>query len=280
VAKIHEDFSSILDKVQVTFITDDDKIQEPLKGAKEIYHERDERIGDMKDEDIDTYYSCILCQTYAPDHVCIVTPQRLGLCGAYTWLDCKAAYEMDSLGPNQPVPKGETLDPVYGQWKGVNEYLARETDGKLEKFSAYSMIKDPMTCCGCFECITAILPETNGVMIVNREYTEQTPIGMTFSTMAGQIGGGRQIPGFIGIGKIYITSEKFISADGGLERVVWMPTALKEEIKDRLEKRLKEIGKPELMDKIATEEDATTSAELVEYLQKVNHPALKLEPMM
>ena len=280
VAKIHEDFSSILDKVQVTFITDDDKIQEPLKGAKEIYHERDERIGDMKDEDIDTYYSCILCQTYAPDHVCIVTPQRLGLCGAYTWLDCRAAYEMDPLGPNQPVPKGETLDPVYGQWKGVNEYLARETDGKLEKFSAYSMIKDPMTCCGCFECITAILPETNGVMIVNREYTEMTPIGMTFSTMAGQIGGGRQIPGFIGIGKVYITSEKFISADGGLERVVWMPTALKEEIKDRLEKRLKEIGKPELMDKIATEEGATTSAELVEYLQKASHPALKLEPMM
>jgi len=117
-------------------------------------------------------------------------------------------------------------------------------------------------------------------MIVNREYTEMTPIGMSFSTMAGQIGGGRQIPGFIGIGKIYITSEKFISADGGLERVVWMPTALKEEIQDRLEKRLKEIGKPELMGKIATEEDATTSAELVEYLQKVNHPALELEPMM
>jgi len=280
VAKIHEDFSSIVDKVQVTFITDEDKIQEPLKRAKEIYHERDERIGDMKDEDIGTYYSCILCQTYAPDHVCIVTPQRLGLCGAYTWLDCKAAYEMDPLGPNRPVPKGQTLDPVYGQWKGVNEYLARETDGKLEKFSAYSMIKDPMTSCGCFECITAILPETNGVMILNREYTEMTPVGMTFSTMAGQIGGGRQIPGFIGIGKIYITSEKFISADGGLKRVVWMPAALKEEIHDRLEKRLEEIGEPELMDKIATEENATTSAELVEYLQEVNHPVSELEPMM
>jgi len=279
-AKIHEDFSAIVDKVQVTFITDGDKIEEPLKEAKSIYYERDERIGDMKDEDIDTYYSCILCQTYAPDHVCIVTPQRLGLCGAYTWLDCKAAYEMDPLGPNQPVPKGETLDAEYGQWQGVNEYLARETDGKLERFSAYSMIKDPMTCCGCFECIAGILPETNGVMIVSREYTEMTPLGMSFSTMAGQIGGGKQIPGFIGIGKIYITSEKFISADGGLKRVVWMPSALKEEIQERLKKRLEEIGASDLMDKIATEEDATTSAELVEFLQKVNHPALELEPIM
>ncbi len=283
--KIKEDFSSIIDKVQVRLITDEEKIEEPLKKAKEIYYHRDERISGMKDEDVDTYYSCILCQTYAPDHVCIVTPERLGLCGAYTWLDCKAAYEMDPHGPNQPVEKGKTLDPVYGQWKGVNEYLSRETDGNLERFSAYSMIKDPMTSCGCFECIVAVLPETNGVMIVSREYLDMTPVGMTFSTMAGQIGGGIQTPGFIGIGKIYITSPKFISADvpeghEGIERVVWMPKVLKEEIKGRLEERLKEIDKLELMDKIATEEDAVQSDELVKYLQKVKHPALEMEPMM
>lgn len=283
--KIKEDFSSIVDKVQIKLITDEDKIEEPLKRAKEIYHYRDERIGGMKDEDVDTFYSCILCQSYAPDHVCIVTPQRLGLCGAYTWLDCKASNEMDPLGPNQPVEKSETLDSVYGQWKGVNEYLSRETDGNLKSFSAYSMIRDPMTSCGCFECIVALIPEANGVMIASREYLDMTPVGMTFTTMAGQIGGGIQTPGFIGIGKIYITSPKFISADvpeghAGIERVVWIPKVLKEEIKDRLEKRLAEIGKPELMDKIATEDDAVESAELVEYLQEVNHPALEMEPMM
>ncbi|MBS3765445.1 CO dehydrogenase/CO-methylating acetyl-CoA synthase complex subunit beta, partial [Candidatus Bipolaricaulota bacterium] len=210
---------------------------------------------------------------------------RLGLCGAYTWLDCKAGHEMDPQGPNQPVEKGEPIDEEYGQWKGVNEFLARKTDGNLKRFSAYSMIKDPMTSCGCFECIAAVLPQANGVMIVSREYPDMTPIGMSFSTMAGQVGGGVQTPGFIGIGKMYITSDKFISADSpdshaGLERVVWMPSTLKDEIEGRLKEKLKEVGKPELFGKIATEEDAVEASQVVEYLEKVDHPALEMEAMM
>jgi len=280
IAKLREEFSAILDKLQVMIITDAEKLKEPLEKAREIYHQRDERIMGMRDEDVDTYYSCVLCQSYAPDHVCIVTPERLGLCGAYTWLDCAASFEMNPHGPNQPVKKAEVIDVVKGQWKGVNEYLEIASNGNLKRFNAYSMMEDPMTSCGCFECITAILPETNGVMIANREYTEMTPIGMSFSTMAGQIGGGIQTPGFIGMGKLYITSKKFISADGGIERVVWMPKQLQEEIRERLEKRLEEIGKSDLLNKIATEEDATTSEELLEFLQKVNHPVLEMEPMM
>ncbi|MEA1963899.1 MAG: acetyl-CoA decarbonylase/synthase complex subunit alpha/beta [Candidatus Aerophobetes bacterium] len=280
IAKIKDEYSKIVDKVQVTLITDEEKMKEPLKEAKKIYYERDERLGGMTDEDVDTYYSCILCQSYAPDHVCIVTPERLGLCGAYTWLDCKASHQLNPRGPNEPVPKGKTLDPVKGQWEGVNEYLKVKSHGNLERFSAYSMLENPMTSCGCFECIVAVLPETNGVMIVNREFTGMTPIGMTFSTMAGQVGGGIQTPGIIGIGKVYISSKKFISADGGIRRLVWMPTELKEEIRERLEKRLEEIGEPGLMDKIATEKDATTSEELLEFLQKKNHPALSMSPMV
>jgi acetyl-CoA synthase len=280
VAKIKDEYSKIVDKVQVTLITDEEKMKQPLEEAKRIYYERDERLGGMTDEDVDTYYSCILCQSYAPDHVCIVTPQRLGLCGAYTWLDCKASHQLNPHGPNEPVKKGKCLDPVKGQWEGVNEYLKVKSHGNLERFSAYSMIEDPMTSCGCFECIVAILPETNGVMIVNREFMEMTPIGMTFSTMAGQVGGGIQTPGIIGIGKIYITSEKFISADGGIKRMVWMPGELKEEIKERLEKRLEDIGESDFMEKIATEKDAVTSEELLEFLKKKNHPALSMEPMI
>ena len=280
IAKIHDEYSKIVDKVQVTLITDEEKMKKPLEEAKKIYHERDERIGGMTDEDVDTFYSCILCQSYAPDHVCIVTPERLGLCGAYTWLDCKASHQLNPRGPNEPVKKGRCLDPVKGQWEGVNEYLKVKSHGNLERFSAYSMLEDPMTSCGCFECIVAVLPETNGVMIVNREFTGMTPIGMTFSTMAGQVGGGIQTPGIIGIGKIYITSKKFISADGGIKRVVWMPNELKEEIRERLEKRLEEIGEPDLMEKIATENDATTSEELLKFLQEKNHPALSMEPMI
>lgn len=280
VAKLHEEYGKLVDKVQVTVITDKEKVEELMGEAKKVYRQRDDRIGGMTDEDIDTFYSCILCQSYAPNHVCIVTPQRLGLCGAYTWLDCKASYQINPHGPNEPVKKGKCLDEVKGQWQGVNDYLKVKSNGNLERFNAYSMIEDPMTSCGCFECITAIVPEANGVMIVNREFTGMTPVGMTFSTMAGSVGGGVQTPGFIGMGKLYISSEKFISADGGIKRVVWMPKELKEEIKERLLVHLEQIGCPELIDKIATEEEATSSEELLKFLQEKEHPALQMEPMM
>ena len=280
VHKFKEDFSGIVDKVQVTLITDPEAIKEPLEEAKKVYRKRDERIAGLKDEDVETFYSCILCQSYAPTHVCVVTPQRLGLCGAYTWLDCAASFEMDPHGPNQPIKKGDTIDPVLGQWRGVNEYVKRASDGNLERVSMYSIMQDPQTSCGCFECIVAVLPETNGVMIVSREYTGDTPIGMPFSTMAGQIGGGVQTPGFLGIGKLYITSEKFISAEGGIKRLVWMPKELKEEIADRLKKRLEEIGAPELLEKIATEEDALEVEKLLEYLERVKHPVLEMESII
>lgn len=147
VAKFKEDFGALVDKVQVTVVTEHAKVEELLKGAREIYRARDERVLGMKDEDVDTFYSCILCQSYAPNHVCIVTPQRLGLCGAYTWLDCGASYEMDPHGPNKPVKKGETLDPVRGIFAGVNEYVAQASNGNLEKVSMYSIMTDPQTSC-------------------------------------------------------------------------------------------------------------------------------------
>lgn len=280
IAKFKDDFGAIVDKVQVKLVTDQAKVDQLLKKAKEIYHQRDERVMGMKDEDVDTFYSCILCQSYAPNHVCIVTPQRLGLCGAYTWLDCGASYEMDPHGPNKPITKGVCLDPVLGEWQGVNEYVRGASNGNLEKVSMYSIMTDPQTSCGCFECLVAVLPETNGVMVVNREFNGMTPVGMTFSTMAGEVGGGVQNPGFLGVGKLYLTSEKFISAEGGIQRLVWMPGELKEEIRERLEKRLAEIGMPELLDKIATEKDATTTEELMTFLQKVEHPVLGMEAII
>ncbi|TFH10094.1 MAG: CO dehydrogenase/CO-methylating acetyl-CoA synthase complex subunit beta [Candidatus Atribacteria bacterium] len=279
IAKLHSEFGAILNKVQVTILTEPGLVASHLAEAKTIYRERDERIQGMQDEDTDTFYSCTLCQSYAPNHVCIVTPERPGLCGAYTWLDCAASYEMNPHGPNQPVPKSETLDPVKGQWKGVNDFLAVASNGALERYNAYSLMDDPMTSCGCFECITAIVPEVHGVMIVDREFPGMTPVGMTFSTMAGEIGGGIQTPGFLGVGKLYIGSKKFISAEGGLKRVVWMPSALKEELRDRLQERADNAGIPDLLDRIATELDATTAEELVVFLESVSHPALTMESL-
>lgn len=279
IAKLRSEFGAILDKIQVAIITEPATVALHLAEAKSIYKERDERIQGMRDQDTDTYYSCTLCQSYAPNHVCIVTPERPGLCGAYTWLDCAASHEMNPHGPNQPVPKGETIDAVKGQWRGVNMFLAGASNHALERFNAYSIMDDPMTSCGCFECIAAIVPEANGVMIVDREFGGMTPIGMTFSTMAGEIGGGIQTPGFLGVGKLYVGSKKFISAEGGVNRVVWMSSQLKEELRSRLQERADDAGIPDLLDRMATELEATTADELVQYLESVSHPALTMDSL-
>ncbi len=278
-AKLHGDFGAILDKVQVKLYTYEKKVEELLNVAKPVYKARDDRIGALTDEGVDTFYSCTLCQSFAPNHVCVISPERPGLCGAYNWLDGKASNQINPTGPNQPVKKGETIDNHLGVWKGVNEFVYKTSHQTLSSFSAYSMINDPMTSCGCFETIVAILPMTGGVMVVPREHPEMTPCGMKFSTLAGSVGGGVQTPGFIGVSKFFLTSKKFIKADGGFNRLVWMPKMLKEEIKEALQHRADELEIPDFLDKIATEEDAVTEEEVLNFIQKVEHPVLEMESM-
>jgi acetyl-CoA synthase len=215
-AKIHDGFSKIVDKVAVEIHTELDRINTFLPAAQAAYEQRDRRSAGMTDESVEEFYSCALCQSFAPNHICIIKPERPGLCGAYTWVDGKAAHEIDPTGPNQPVKKGQVLDTVRGEWQGVNEFVFQASNQTIEKFNAYTIMEHPETSCGCFECIVAILPEANGFIIVNREYNGMTPTGMSFSTLAGSVGGGVQSPGFMGIGKKYIVSKKFIKADGGL----------------------------------------------------------------
>ncbi len=275
--KLHQDFGAILDKVQVKIYTEEEKVKEILELAKRVYAARDERLGSMTDESEEIFYSCTLCQSFAPSHVCVITPERVGMCGAYNWLDGKASYEINPTGPNQPIEKGECIDEVLGQWTGVNEFVKKASRGKVEKVSAYSLMNDPMTACGCFECIATMLPMCNGIMIVNRDYMGMTPSGMKFTTLAGMVGGGQVTPGFLGVSKHYICSRKFLTAEGGLKRVVWMPKMLKEELRDRLEERAKELGIPDLLDKIADEEVGTTEDEVLAFLQEKGHPALEME---
>jgi len=279
-AKLHEEYGGIVDKVAVRLYTDADKVKQKVEEARGGFRYRDDRIADMTDESVDVFYSCTVCQSYAPDHVCVITPQRLGLCGAYNWLDGRANYEISPTGPNQPIPKGRTIDHVRGEWEGVNKFVYENSNRKVERFCAYSLLDAPMTSCGCFECIIAILPLANGVMVVNREFQDVTPSGMSFGELASATGGGAQTPGFLGVGRLYLSSPKFLSSDGGIKRLVWMPKALKEGIQERFEKEAERVGEPDLLDKIATEEDAMTEEEVAEHLAKVSHPAMALDPLM
>ena len=274
--KFLDEFHSIIDKVEIHIYTELEMVNKFMPAADKLYKERDRRMGAMTDESVDKFYSCTLCQSFAPNHVCIITPERLGLCGAYNWLDGKAAFQINPTGPNQPVEKGKVIDAKIGEWEGVNEFVYKTSNNTLERFSAYSLIKYPMTSCGCFECIIAILPGTGGFMIVDRTFLEMTPCGMTFSTLAGVVGGGQQTPGFLGIGLNYIISKKFVSAEGGLKRLVWMPSYVKERFREKLAKRAEELGTADLVDKIADETITSDLAGLIEFLAKKDHPALKM----
>ncbi len=279
-AMLHQEYSAILDKVSVKLYTNQADIEKLIPEAKKIFGERDERLSGMTDESVDTFYSCMLCQSFAPNHVCIITPERLGLCGAYSWLDGKASFEITPTGPNQPILKGENIDAKLGQWKTVNDFVYLKSNKSISCVSMYSLLTDPQTSCGCFECILAVIPEANGVMVVNRDYAGMTPSGMSFTTLAGSVGGGVQTPGFLGVGKLYITSKKFISAEGGIKRLVWMPKELKEALAERLKKSCQEAGSPDLLEKIADETQATSLSELLSFLEKVKHPALTMPPLI
>ncbi|RLA88901.1 MAG: CO dehydrogenase/CO-methylating acetyl-CoA synthase complex subunit beta [Deltaproteobacteria bacterium] len=279
-AKYHQDFGAIFDKCQVKIYTEEDKVKEITEQARKIYAERDARIEGMTDETTEIYYSCTLCQSFAPSHVCVISPERTGLCGAYNWMDCKASYEINPTGPNQPIEKGETLDEKYGQWQGVNEFVYKASRQAVERYNFYSLVHEPMTTCGCCECIAAVLPMCNGIMTVNRDYSGETPCGMKFTTLAGVIGGGQVTPGFVGHSKYNVCQRKFIVGDGGLLRMVWMPTSLKEELRERLLKRGEELGYPNLIDMIADETVGVTEDEIYPYLEEKGHPALKMESIL
>lgn len=276
-AKLLSEYPAIVDKVKVTLITEPKEVGKRIAIARKVYDERNRRLESMTDESVDIFYSCLLCQSFAPNHVCMITPERLGLCGAYNWLDGKAAYEIDETGPNQPVKKGECLDPVKGIWQGVNDYVYINSHKTLSCFCSYSIMDRPMTSCGCFEVICGYIPECNGIMVVNREFLGETPVGMTFSTLAGDVGGGQQTPGFMGCGKVFLTSKKFLFAEGGAKRLVWMPKELKDLLKDDLNKRFKEQGVPDLLEKIADETIATDPKQIRAFMEKVGHPALNME---
>lgn len=279
-SKFRMDFPQLLDAVSVTLITDPEKLMAAKAQAEKVYEERDARIKGMCDKDVSIYYSCTLCQTFAPNHVCVITPERPALCGAISWLDGKIAFEISPSGANQPIEKGAEINAQTGEFEGVNKFVKKASHGEIDRCSLYSVMEYPMTCCGCFEAIALMLPEVNGIMVVNREFKGITPSGMTFSTLAGTIGGGAQTPGFAGISKNYILSDRFLQGEGGIERLVWIPAALKEELKTRLVKKLADRGHPDLFDKIADENNATTIEELMVYLDTVNHPALAMKPLM
>ena len=279
-AKVKSEFEAVVDKCQVTIVVDAEQNKTLRANANEVFAKRDDRLKSMTDESVPVYYTCIMCQAFSPSHVCIVTPERLGLCGAVSWLDAKATNELDPAGPCQVVPKERCIDEELGRYEDVDEAVCKYSHGALEHITLYSLFQDPMTSCGCFECICGVEPCSMGVVITTREHAGMTPLGMSFSDMASMTGGGVQTPGFMGHGKQFISSKKFIKAEGGPGRIVWMPKELKDQVRERLDATALELyGVENFTDMVADETVCTEDPEqLLTFLGEVGHPVLSMEP--
>jgi acetyl-CoA decarbonylase/synthase complex subunit beta len=257
---------NIIEKIQVTFITDPKVVSERYDDAIKRYDQRDERARGLGDAEVDTFYGCSLCTSFAPTHVCTITPQRYANCGAISWFDGRAAARVDPKGPLYAVPKGDTIDEFRGEYTGVNQAYTEKSLGKINSVALYSAFEKPHTSCGCFEAIAFVIPEVDGLGIVHRDFKGDTVNGLPFSSMADSTAGGRQVPGFHGISIEYMRSPKFLQVDDGWRRIVWLPEAIKE--------RVLEFIPEEVRDKIPTEKDAMTIPDLKKFLKDKNHPVV------
>ena len=256
----------IIEKVQITFITDPAKVQEVYPQALEDYEARDAKARGLKDEEVDKFYGCVLCQSFAPSHVCVITPQRYSNCGAISWFDGRASASIDPKGPVFGIERGELVNAEKGEFSGVNEAVKKRTLGEVNKVWLYTAFDHPHTSCGCFEAVAFYIPEADGFGVVNRSFKGVTVNGLPFSTLADSTAGGRQVDGFHGISVEYMRSQKFLNADGGWNRVVWLPKEVKERVKDFIP--------ADVVDKIATEENAQNIDTLKAYLKEKAHPVV------
>jgi acetyl-CoA decarbonylase/synthase complex subunit beta len=256
----------IIEKVQITFITDPDKVKELYPVAMNDYETRDAKARGLKDEEVDKFYGCVLCQSFAPSHVCVITPQRYSNCGAISWFDGRASAQIDPKGPVFAIERGELLNAEKGEFAGVNEEVKKRTLGEVNQVWLYTAFGHPHTSCGCFEAVAFYIPEVDGFGVVHRSFKGVTVNGLPFSTLADSTAGGRQIDGFHGMSIEYMRSKKFLAADDGWNRVVWLPKEVKERVKDFIP--------ADIVDKIATEEDVQNIDALKAFLKEKNHPVV------
>ncbi len=258
---------AIIEKIQVTFVTDPAEVKKKFQEAVDIYEGRDARARGMTDDDVDVFYGCTLCQSFAPSHICVISAQRYANCGAISWFDGRAAAKVDPKGPVFEIPKEKCLDEWKGEYEGVNKIISEKSLGEIDRIQLYTAFDYPHTSCGCFEITTFYVPECDGLGVVHRDFKGQTPSGLTFGALADSTGGGRQVNGFHGISFEYMRSPKFLQVDGGWNRIIWLPTEVKEKMKDYIPK--------ELYDKISTEDDVTDIVGLKEFLKEKGHPVVE-----
>jgi len=265
--RLYKSEMSFIEKIQISFMTDPEAVNDWYEKALEIYETRDARARGMQDSEVEVFYGCSLCQSFAPTHLCVITPQRYANCGAISWFDGRATAKIDPKGPVFEIPPGDCIDELTGEYVGVNEVIRAKSLGEIERVQLYTAFGYPHTSCGCFEGCAFYIPEVDGLGIVHRNFRAETVNGLNFVTVSDLTAGGRQVDGFHGLSIEYMRSPKFMQADGGWDRVVWMPGEIKEQVRAFIPS--------EIVDKIASEQDVSNIEELRAWLIERGHPIVE-----
>jgi len=223
----------------------------------------------LEDEAAGCFYACHICTSYSPRQICVLRPEKPALCGLYDFRTAQVIARLEPWGPFRKVEKGRCLNPENGEWEGVNRYLQQNTGGKIKRSLPYSLLEEPEPVCSCAQVIAAFIPEAQGFMLVNREYRGETPLGMDFAALLEYLRSAEATPGFAGLARSYLKSPRFLKAEGGLSRLVWLPASLK-----------RAFGSKALLPPEPGPREVKTLPQLLAYLKKVGHPVLTMENLL
>jgi len=236
-----------LDKVRVEVILDPSELAETAPAVRAEKRERRRAIEEATEESVDRFCMCVGCSPFAPDHVCVLTPQRPPQCGrAYGKIKAGALYAYDDmsnihhsalhrdLNSFQTVEKGRCLDPVRGEWEGVNRRAAELTHGRTRRIFLHSLDETPHTGCGCFRLVMFRTDQPQpGVGIMAAGHQGKAPDGRAWEDLHYALAG-KQTDGLAGAPPEYLLSPKFLQAHGGWDCVVWVSPKIAEFMGERL----------------------------------------------
>lgn len=279
VSDIKYNFAAVAESVEVKFSSDLSAVLSGISEARKHYGMRDSDMVGLTDQNVDSFYTCAICQSYAPGHICIISPERPSVCGSVTWTDAKVGSEVNPGGPQRPFPKGILLDAEKGEWSGADEIVSKTSMGSIRKVCMHSVADSPMTTCSCMEVAVVLSADRRSIILLDRSDSGRNPSGYSFADVSAIVGRGGQHPGFMGIGKHYILSSGFLKGDGGLERVSWMSSRLKSVLGERLRKAFNVAGGADLYRKIADETVAEDAGSLERWLSEKKHPTIFMEPL-
>jgi acetyl-CoA decarbonylase/synthase complex subunit beta len=255
ITELRNEFPSI-GSVKVSFVLDGAE-EERLRVMVDKYkNERKHLIDSASEDNLDTFYGCTRCRSFSLGHACTVTPDRPAQCSK-PWYMLKAYAVLapgNTYNPCTLIEKGECLDPIKGEYVGVNNSTEIRTEGRVERVYLHSIFEYPHTACSCFQNVAYYIPEVDGIAIMDRGYKGLAPGGMTWTRLANMVAGRQYRDGAATIATQYLRSPKFLQADGGYARVVWMTDTLKNFAGDTIPLVHR--------DRILTEENVTTLDEL------------------